>query len=734
MKQIIAAAFALWMSTQSAVAQDKLLTLDDLYDPQKKIDFSGSVPSGFRWNLEGTHYLQVRSRRGEGDGAIERVEAATGQSTPLLDRDKFQSALQNAGVPEQDARRISRRTSFQFNESQSAVLFQYASDLFYFEIPGLRAVRLTQTPDTESAESFSPDGKLVAFARSNNLYVVDVQTARERALTTDGSPTRLNGKLDWVYQEELYGRGNYQGYWWSPDSQRLAFLQLDESQVPAFTVIDHIPYRQTEEVTPYPKAGDPNPGVRLAVVPVVGGALRWIDLSSYTPTDALIIRVAWTPDSRKVVFQVQNREQTWLDLNLAPADQGKTQTLLRETTPAWVNENGDPIWLKDGSFLWFSERDGWKHLYHYDSAGKLLRQVTQGPWEVRTSHGVDETEGWIYFSGTEQSHIATHPYRIRLDGSELQRLSPSEGNHQVAFSPTLSYFIDTSSRAAAPAHVNLYDKVGKLVRVIEANQAASDRLKEYRLGKMEFLKVLTRDGFEMEALLIRPPDFDPAKSYPVWSYTYAGPHAPSVRDSWGGVTTMWYHLLAQKGYLIWICDNRTASGKGAQSTWPLYKNFGKSELQDIEDGLNWLKRNSWVDGARIGISGWSFGGYMTSYALTHSSSFKVGIAGGSVTDWRGYDSIYTERYMGTPQNNPEGYRTSSPALAAANLHGRILLIHGLTDDNVHVQNTIQFVHELQKAGKSFDLMLYPKSRHGVSDPALVKHMRTLMTEFILKNL
>jgi dipeptidyl-peptidase-4 len=259
-------------------------------------------------------------------------------------------------------------------------------------------------------------------------------------------------------------------------------------------------------------------------------------------------------------------------------------------------------------------------------------------------------------------------------------------------------------------------------------------LSQYKLGTTELMQVKTRDGFPMEAMMIKPPDFDARKKYPVLEFTYSGPHAPQVRNGWGGSTYMWHQLLAEKGYIIWICDNRTASGKGQEATAPVYRNFGELELRDLEDGLAWLKSQPYVDGDRIGIWGWSYGGFMTSYALTHSQSFKVGIAGGTVADWRDYDTIYTERYMGTPQNNREGYKKSSPVNAAKDLHGKLLLIHGAIDDNVHLQNTVQFVYELQKAGKQFQVMIYPKSRHGVTDPLLVKHMRTMMTDFIVTNL
>jgi dipeptidyl-peptidase-4 len=293
-------------------------------------------------------------------------------------------------------------------------------------------------------------------------------------------------------------------------------------------------------------------------------------------------------------------------------------------------------------------------------------------------------------------------------------------------------FIDRWTDVNTPTQVRLFDSDGKLVRAIDENRR--DALKEFKLGKAELIQVPTRDGFKMDAMLIRPPNFDPSKKYPVMSFTYSGPHAPQVKDSWGGTGYLWHQLLAQKGYIVWVCDNRTASGRGVSPTWQSYKNFGELELRDLEDGVAWLKSQPYVDGSRIGLWGWSFGGFMTTYALTHSKSFKIGIAGGSVTDWRDYDSIYTERYMGTPQNNPEGYKRTAPQAAAKDLSGKLLLIHGAMDDNVHVQNTIQFAYELQKAGKQFQLMLYPKSRHGVSDPLLVKQMRQMMTDFFLQNL
>jgi dipeptidyl-peptidase-4 len=718
---------------QSLRAQNKQLTIDDIFDPVKKVNFNGSTPT-VRWLKDGNHYLITNEASRRDVPRLQKVNAATGEAVPFFDAAKMQAAFAALpGVSAENARQLANRGNYDLNPAETAVLINWSNDLFYYEFGSDRAIRLTSNPEEEVGEGFSPDGRMVSFVRENNLYVEDLgMQRRERALTRDGSAKILNGRLDWVYQEELYGRGNFGAYWWSPDSTSIAFLRIDESPVPEFTVVDHIPYNQNLEVTAYPKAGDPNPIVKLGVVNAAGGDIRWIDTFKYQPEDFLISRVTWTPDGKNVVYQAQNREQTFLDVNFADPKDGKSSNIIHEASQAWVAINEQPIWLKDGSFIWASERNGWEHLYHYSAGGKLLKQITDGKWEVRSIEGVDEDNGYIYFTATEHSHIAANGYRIKLDGSGLTRLTQTEGSHRVDLSPANNYFIDVWSDVNTPSQVRLYDASGKLVRVIAENKV--DALKQYKLGATELMQVKTRDGFAMEAMMIKPPDFDARKKYPVMSFTYSGPHAPQVRNGWGSQTYMFHQLLAQKGYIIWVCDNRTASGKGMDATWPVYKNFGELELRDLEDGVTWLKSQPYVDGSRIGIWGWSYGGFMTSYALTHSQSFKMGIAGGTVADWRDYDSIYTERYMGTPQNNPEGYKKSSPVNAAKNLHGKLLLIHGAIDDNVHMQNTIQFVYELQKAGKQFQLMLYPKSRHGVTDPLLLKHMRQMMLDYIVENL
>ena len=716
-----------------AAGQDRLLTIDDIDHPDRRVRFSGSAEPRRMWLNDGEHYLELETDEEAHTSRLIQVHAPSGARTPYLDATRMEAALAGLpGVSDQEAKSLSSRQSYVMDADRSAFLINHGNDLFYYPPNSDRAIRLTHTPEPETEEAFSPDGRMVSFVRRHNLFVVETETGRERALTTGGDDEILNGRLDWVYQEEVYGRGNFKGYWWSPDSTAIAYLQIDESPVKPFTIVDHLSKTLRLEVTRYPKAGDPNSGVRLGITSAAGGNTRWVDTARYEPDEHLIVRVGWTPDSRQLAYQVQDREQTWLDLNIAQAESGQSASIVRETSEAWVNVNGEPRWLEDGSFLWLSERTGRRHLYHYSADGSTHQSVTSGQWDIQRVHGVDEERGWIYFSGSEASPIGLHTYRVRLDGTELARLTDAEGTHRSSFDPTFAHFIDSWSDIHTPPQVRLHRADGDLIRIIDENRV--DELRQYRLGSVEFLKVHTRDGFVMEAMMIKPPDFDPSRKYPVLVYTYGGPSAPQVRNRWAGRRHMWHQMLAQKGYIIWICDNRTASGKGVESAWPLYKNFGELELRDIEDGLEWLKRQPYVASSRIGIWGTSFGGYMTAYALTHSKSFRIGVALSPVTDWTLYDTIYTERYMMTPQKNPEGYERSSALRAAGDLKGRLLLIHGTIDDNVHMENSIRFVHALQKADKPFDLMLYPDSRHAIVDPLLLKHVRALMTRFILDHL
>ncbi len=568
----------------AASAQSGQITLESLYSPDssERVNYSGSVPA-LTW-VDDASYVERRA-----SGQWTKFDAVTGASSTAVDMDAIRASLAElAGLTDDDVATMSQRAAPGIALGRATVLLNHANDLFVVFANGA-AQRLTFNAEPEVGEELSPDGRFVSFVRDYNLHLIEVGSGRERALTTDGSSELFYGRLDWVYQEEIYGRGNFKGYWWSPDSSALAFLRLDESPVNEFTVVDHIPSTLDTEVTNYPKAGDPNPKVWLGVVKAVGGEAVWVDTKKYEPIEHLIVDVGWHPSGDRVVYQVQDREQTWLELNMGDSATGNSTTLVRETTEAFVQQMGGPSWLPDGSFLWFSERTGFKHLYHYGFEGfdvpVVRHQVTGGEWEARTLHGVDD-DGWVYFSGTEHSPIANHVYRVRVDGSGLERLSSVEGNHGARFNPGLTRYLDTWSDATTPPQVRLHAADGSEVRVISENRVAA--LEALDLGAVEFLQVPTRDGFLMEAMLIKPPDFDPQKRYPVLQYNYGGPHAPVVRNGWGGVRYMWHQMLAQRGYIIWMCDNRSASGKGIKPTWYAYQQLGVVELRDIEDGLEVL--------------------------------------------------------------------------------------------------------------------------------------------------
>ncbi|MBC7771446.1 MAG: prolyl oligopeptidase family serine peptidase, partial [Pyrinomonadaceae bacterium] len=474
----------------------------------------------------------------------------------------------------------------------------------------------------------------------------------------------------------------------------------------------------------------------------------------------LITGVGWFPaegegdrkESRAAYCYVQNRTQTWLDFLSVPTGGAKPTRLMRESTEAWVEPQGDPKFLKDGSFLLASERTGFRHLYLFDRKGTLKNQVTRGDWEATSIQHVDEKQGFVYFMGNAESSITSDLYRIKLDGTDMicltfpfveyhteaattdaasddenesassPRGAPG-GMHSITFAPSGNYFIDSWSDHQTPTSVALFRSNGSRLRTLDSNPVYSHE--EYQRGDFELVQIPARDGFLLEASVLLPPGYDPAVRYPVWLQTYAGPHAPSVFDSWQG-GRLGDEALAREGVIVFRTDPRSASGKGAKSAWTAYKQLGVQELMDLEDAVKWLCKLPYVDPTRIGISGGSYGGFMTAYALTHSTVFSAGVAISSPTDWRDYDSIYTERYMGMPQENPEGYDKTSVVKAAKNLHGRLLLVHGTMDDNVHMLNSLKLVRALQAANKQFEFMLYPGSRHGVGGG----HYRAMFYDFI----
>lgn len=672
------------------------------------------------WLPDGEHFLQTKG------GKLYKVTARTGRGELFVDSEKLAKSLEGlATLPRRDRGGFARGGQYRMNPARTGTLVDLPKgELGFAYFDGSSAVQLTTSEGRKEFVSFSPAGTHIAFVRKGNLFVVDLATKKETALTTDTNPEVLNGRADWVYEEEIFNR-NGKAYWWNEAGTAIAFLRFDDTPVKKYTLADPYPASGRAEVYGYPKPGDPNPLVKLGVVTLSEAKPAFVHLGDYKPDDTLFARVGWMPDGKRPYAYVTNRRQTWIDFAVWDSPNEKPKVLFRDQTKAWIDDAGEPKFLADGSFLFPSERSGWKHLYHYDANGRLRNAVTTGEWEVKDVLRVDEGE--VYFTATKDGHTGSNFYSAKLDGSGVTRISTDNGTHTIGLAPKGKLYTDRFSDNDTPGRTVLRE-LGKadLVRTMDNNPAYARE--EYRFGKYERMQVPMKDGFLLEAAITFPPDFDPAKKYPVWISTYAGPHAPTVREGWSWRS--FEQVLAHMGIVSFRVDPRSASGKGAVSAWACYKQMGVPELKDLEEAVDWIAKKPWADASRVGISGHSYGGFITAYALTHSKKFAAGIAGAPPSDWRLYDTIYTERYMGLPSENKEGYDKTSVVKAAANLHGKLLLIHGLMDDNVHAQNSWQLVDALQKANKPFELMIYPPARHGIRG----EHYQTLQIDFIRRTM
>ncbi len=614
-------------------------------------------------------------------------------------------------------------------------MFLLDGDLFLLELGTSGFHRLTSTEAAEKSARFSPDGNKLAFVRDNDLYVYDIANKTEKRLTESGSETLLNGTVSWVYWEEVFGRQDL-GYWWSEDSSAIAFLQTDESPVSVMHFVDFEPAVPRVITQRYPKTGEINPIVRLGVVESASGRITWMDTSE-VPFE-YIVRVKWLPDSRRLSFQTLNRMQNRLDLYLMDRDTGEMTHLMAETDPAWINVHDDLHFLDDGEhFIWASERNGYAHLYRYTLEGDLVNPITQGEWSIRASSGVywvrqgvaaiDEGQGWVYFTALEKSSTERHLYRIRFDGSGMKRVSRADGTHRIAFSPDSRYYFDSYSNSSTLPALSLHTSDGEVSTVIAPSR--QELLSGFDIQYPEVLTVPAKDEFLMPAQISKPKDFDPGKKYPVILHVYGGPAAPTVNNRWSSAL-YFDQILLRSGFLVMRVDGRSATGISKHlEALVLRELMGEGELNDLVAAVGWLKSQPFVDPDRIGIWGWSGGGTFTLLAMTRSKEFKAGISVAPVTDQHYYDTKFSEAYMKTPGANPEGYEKTSLVRTAKDLHGRLLLVHGTYDDNVHPQNSWHFIDELIEAGKSFDMMFYPKRKHGISDRPARRHLYKKMLEF-----
>jgi dipeptidyl-peptidase 4 len=724
-----------------AAGAARALTVERIYSYPS---LSGRVLHDTVWSPDGKLLTYLSDETDPGGPQIWAVDAATGQRHVLVDNQHLRNILLPPASRGQTTG-LGRLTPAQYlwSPDGKALLFISAQELFWYDLATQTSRRLVTAPTSaqsgnEPGETdatiddakISPDGRWASFLRSHDVWVVSVAGGPPRQITRGGSEERRNGELDWVYPEEL---DIATAYWWSPDSAKIAFLQLDESHVEKYPLVDELSPNGDVTEERYPVAGSPNPVARLGVVAATGGEVRWMDTG--TDSSALLARVVWLHDSRRVAIERLNRPQNRLDLLFADVANGKSQTVLTERDKYWINLNDDLHFLSDNQrFLWASERSGFRHLYLYDLSGKQLAQLTSGEWEVESVAGVDEQNGQVYFTSTQQSPIERQFYRVALSGGGAPlQLTHEPGTHRVSLAPGQAHFLDTSSTAMKPPRQDLYRADGGAVAVLVENRVPE--LAQYQLQPVEFFTVPAADGTPLDASIIKPPGFDPAHKYPVIVYVYGGPQEQLVRDAWQGPDFLWHQLMAQKGFVIFSVDNRGMSGRGHNFETPIYHHFGQAELADQLAGVSWLTKQSYVDPARIGIWGWSYGGYMTCMAMLRGGGvFKAGFAGAPVTDWRQYDTIYTERYMGTPQENPDGYRDSSPVNFAAGLEGKLLIAHATGDDNVHFANTVELAESLVNAQKYAEYQIYAGRGHGISDAAARIHVFNRVTQFFLENL
>ena len=617
------------------------------------------------------------------------------------------------------------------NNSDQIFRHSFAAHYFIYDIA---SQKLTKLADYKVQEpTFSPDGTKISYAFENNLYVYDIASKNHIRITKDGKKNSIiNGITDWVYEEEF---AFVKAFDWNAASDKIAFIRFDETDVPEFSMDM---YNQglypTQSVFKYPKAGEKNAIVSLHIYDVKSGKTQKINLDNYS--DFYIARMKWTNDANTLSAQVLNRHQDNLDLLFIDGNSGATKVVLNEKDKAYVDVTDNLTFLKDNSFIWTSEKDGYNHIYHYNKDGKLKNQITKGPWEVTSYYGFDEKNGMIYYQSVENGSINRDVYTVKLNGSGKKRLTTQTGTNNATFSPNFQYFINSFSSAKNATKYTLNDsKTGNAIKTIVSNEDLEAKLASYKLPTKEFFELTTEKGHKLNTWILKPKDFDTSKKYPVFMFQYSGPGSQQVDNGWNSTDDYWFAMLTQQGYIVACVDGRGTGFKGAEFKKCTQKELGKFEVIDQIDAAKVIGNYSYVDKSRIGIFGWSYGGFMASNCIFQGADvFKTAIAVAPVTSWRNYDSVYTERYMQTPQENASGYDENSPITHVSKLKGNFLLIHGTGDDNVHVQNTMKMIEALVQANKQFDMAIYPDKNHGIYGGKTRLQLYTKMTNFIKEKL
>ncbi len=709
-----------------SLAQKKVFFVDDIYS---KREFYGSSLRSVQWFDNGNKFSFVRYDSTSKSMAIFQHDVSTGEENVLISSNEIK-------IPNSDETITIR--NYQWSPNDKYILFtdlltaratKSGGTFYIYDVANKNIIRVIESEQEQMNAGFSPDGNKLAFVRANNLYVIDIATGLEKQLTNDGSDEILNGHFDWVYEEEF---GIIVGYDWLQDSKSIAFWRLDQSNVPKIKIAkwDSLYFNFLE--MHYPKVGAKNSIVKIGVVNIEDGNTQWMALGD--GTDIYIPRIKFINNPNILSVQRLNRLQNKLEFLLYNINSGRGDLLFTETDSAWVDVHDNLYFLQDNKrMIWTSERDGFNHLYFYDLKKKLVSQITKGNWEVNQLISIDEKNELIYFTANERGTIYKDLYSINFNGKNLKRITEFSGYHSINFSSNNEYFIDVYSTANSLPSTLLFKSNGETIETLIA--ADMSVFQDYGFSQMEFLKFTTSDGVELNAAMIKPVNFDPTKKYPVLFYNYSGPGSQIIQDRWGSTNHLWHELLAQRGFIIFMLDNRGTGGRGKAFKNLVYKNLGNWEVNDQVEGAKYLSTISYVDTARIGIWGWSYGGYMSALTLFKGANhFKVAVSVAPVTDWKFYDDIYTERYMSLPELNPEGYEKSSVLNYTDKLKGKLLLIHGTADDNVHFQNSVALVNKLISENKQFQTMYYPEKDHGIYGGMTRQHLFNMITDFILKNL
>ncbi len=715
----------LWIvaATVAVAAQgNKPIEFEHVFDGT----FSPKGVQNVRWMNDGNYYSAT------GNNQIVRFNIVNGEKQVLFDGSKFKNA---AGNP-------IRVQGYQFSADESKLLIKTDVEqiwrrstkehYYVYDREKDELTKLTQSEEKQQYAELSPAGDRAAFVRNNDLVWVDLKTGEETQITNDGEfNKKINGAADWVYEEEF---GFAKAWFWSPEGDRIAFYSFNEERVKQFFMTDWGSLYPGQVKFKYPKAGEQNSIVSIHVYDLESKKTVRMDVGE--ETDQYIPRINWTRDNNVLAIRRMNRLQNKQDLLFADVQTGSTRLILSEESDSWLDVHDDLYFLENGEqFITTSDKSGYNHVYLYNMEGKQLEQVTQGNWDVTQLIGHNERTYRVFYVSAEESPLQRHLYSVRIDGKKKKKLTKQEGWHSINMSRDFKYYINTYSDYDTPPVISLHRNNGKQVRMLEDNAELRKRLKEYRFIPKEFKK-FTVNGAELNGYVLKPADFNSTQKYPVLIYVYGGPGSQTVTRAFeGGQRGMWHQYLANKGYLVVSVDNRGTGARGSAFKKQVYKKLGQLETADQIAVAEELAKKPYVDAGRIGIWGWSYGGYMSSLALAEGNNvFSTAIAVAPVTSWKFYDTIYTERYMQTPQLNPEGYRKGAPLAKADQIEGNYLLIHGTSDDNVHFQNAVEMIDALIEADVDFEMMMYPNRNHGIYGNNAREHLYRLMTDFVFENL